>query len=169
MHAKNYSSCFCCNDNSVKTFHLLFKTHPRSSLEKECGQVCKLKINEYIISSKSFPPIFSVQLRRAPDGHVQHGRHHPGVRRASFSWGNDAREREFNFFFSEKRKPQSFPTFSNIFPPLQHGIQPWHTIFYITAALLIAEFIVFTLFASGVEQEWNRLEIFFFEFIYMGT
>lgn len=36
------------------------------------------------------------------------------------------------------------------------GLGPWHTIFYITAGLLLLEFFVFTLFASATEQEWNN-------------
>ncbi len=39
---------------------------------------------------------------------------------------------------------------------VQHGIEPWHTIFYITAALLVIEFFIYTFLATGVEQNWNR-------------
>ena len=38
----------------------------------------------------------------------------------------------------------------------QEGIAPWHTAFYLTAGLLLFESLVFGLFASGVEQPWNR-------------
>lgn len=38
------------------------------------------------------------------------------------------------------------------------GIGPWHIVFYTTAALLIFEFIFYTIFASGEEQPWNKSE-----------
>ena len=38
----------------------------------------------------------------------------------------------------------------------QPGIGPWHTVFYLTAGLLLLEALVFTAFASGVEQPWNK-------------
>ena len=37
----------------------------------------------------------------------------------------------------------------------QPGLEPWHTVFYLTAGLLALEFFIFTLFASGEEQSWN--------------
>ena len=39
---------------------------------------------------------------------------------------------------------------------LQPGLAPWHTVFYLTSGLLALEFVIFTLFASGKEQEWNK-------------
>jgi ACS family sodium-dependent inorganic phosphate cotransporter len=36
------------------------------------------------------------------------------------------------------------------------GLMPWHITFYTTAAILLFELVVYTLLASGVEQEWNR-------------
>lgn len=36
------------------------------------------------------------------------------------------------------------------------GLAPWHTVFYLTAGLLFLEFIIFTFFASGEEQAWNK-------------
>ena len=39
---------------------------------------------------------------------------------------------------------------------LQPGLAPWHFVFYLTAGLLSLEFVIFTLFASGEEQDWNK-------------
>ena len=38
----------------------------------------------------------------------------------------------------------------------QPGIGPWHTVFYLAAGLLLLEALIFTAFASGVEQPWNK-------------
>ena len=38
----------------------------------------------------------------------------------------------------------------------QPGLAPWHTVFYLTAGLLALEFVIFTSFASGEEQNWNK-------------
>jgi hypothetical protein len=35
-------------------------------------------------------------------------------------------------------------------------LAPWHTLFYLTAGILALEFVIFTLFASGEEQSWNK-------------
>ena len=42
---------------------------------------------------------------------------------------------------------------------MQNGIGPWHIVFYTTAVLLVLEFIVYTLMGSGVEQEWNQMDV----------
>ena len=42
------------------------------------------------------------------------------------------------------------------FPSFQAGVGPWHLVFYGTAVSLALEFVIFTLFASGEEQPWNR-------------
>ena len=39
---------------------------------------------------------------------------------------------------------------------LQPGLAPWHTVFYITAGLLGIELVIFSCFASGEEQAWNK-------------
>jgi ACS family sodium-dependent inorganic phosphate cotransporter len=36
------------------------------------------------------------------------------------------------------------------------GLTPWHTVFYLTSGLLGAEFLIFTIFATSIEQPWNR-------------
>ena len=42
---------------------------------------------------------------------------------------------------------------------LQHAnLKPWHDVFYGTSGLLVLEFLTFSLFASGEEQEWNRVD-----------
>ncbi len=39
----------------------------------------------------------------------------------------------------------------------QNDLAPWHNVFYLTAGLLLLEFVLYTLMASGVEQEWNKV------------
>ena len=38
----------------------------------------------------------------------------------------------------------------------QPGLGPWHVVFGVTAGLLLVEFMVYTMFASGEEQPWNK-------------
>ena len=38
----------------------------------------------------------------------------------------------------------------------EHGMKPWEPVFYITGAILVAEFIVFALFGKGEVQPWNE-------------
>ena len=42
------------------------------------------------------------------------------------------------------------------FSQFQSGLAPWHLVFGVTAALLLVEFVVYALFASGEEQPWNK-------------
>ena len=35
------------------------------------------------------------------------------------------------------------------------GLAPWHTVFYITIAILAFEAIIFSIFARGEIQTWN--------------
>jgi hypothetical protein len=37
----------------------------------------------------------------------------------------------------------------------QPGLEAWHTVFYITSGLLFFEFLIFTIFGTSIEQEWN--------------
>ena len=47
--------------------------------------------------------------------------------------------------------------FNNLYT-LQHTREQWSIILYGAAAFLLAESVVFTLFASGEEQAWNKPE-----------
>ena len=38
----------------------------------------------------------------------------------------------------------------------QPGLGPWHVVFGVTAGLLLVEFVVYAIFASGEEQPWNK-------------
>jgi hypothetical protein len=40
---------------------------------------------------------------------------------------------------------------------LQQSLERWQIIFGTTAGILLIELVVYTLFASGVEQPWNRI------------
>ena len=42
------------------------------------------------------------------------------------------------------------------FYSIKNGLQPWHTVFYITAGLIMSSFFIFTIFGSTDEQPWNN-------------
>ena len=50
------------------------------------------------------------------------------------------------------------PAFVGALTHGEKGIAPWHVIFYTTAVLLFIEFVLYTLMASGEEQEWNKVD-----------
>ena len=41
----------------------------------------------------------------------------------------------------------------------QDGLAPWYIVFYMTAAILLIEAVVFVLFGSGELQPWNSKQL----------